>query len=325
MRAIQLSAFGDPATNLQVVDLPEPSAPGANEVLISMEYAPVNFNDLLLIRGTFPQHPVLPAPVGNEGAGKVLAVGSGVQHLKVGDRVVPPLYMATWRERLVVSADELFPLPEEVDARQAAMLRINPPTAALLLSEHGELKPGDWIVQNAANSGVGKSVIAFAKARGLKTINLVRRPEAMAEVASAGGDVVLLDRAESLDELREHANGARVRLALDGVSGESTVRLLEGLSHDGALVSYSFSSGDTSIQMDIRPLLRKAVRLYAFYQARPQYDAQMPTLLRQSAEFVANGQLTQPIAAVYPMSRIKDAVEHATRGAKVLLDIESNH
>jgi NADPH:quinone reductase-like Zn-dependent oxidoreductase len=322
MRAIELAVFGDPVTNLRVAELPEPPAPGANEVLIGMEFAPINFNDLLLIRGTFPKRPALPSPVGNEGAGKVLAVGPGVTHLRLGDRVVLPLYSATWRERMVVAADELFPLPAEVDAKQASMLRINPPTAALL-SEHGGLKAGDWIIQNGANSGVGLSVIAFVKARRFKTINFVRRVEAIAEVETAGGDIVLLDNAESVESISKLTQAGKIRLAIDGVSGESTVRLLQGLSQGGAIVSYAFSGGEVSIQTDLRPLLRKAVSLHAFYQARPQYDSQMPTLLREAAEFVRAGKLKQPVAAIYPMSRISEAAEHAIRGGKVLLDLQS--
>ena len=320
MRAIELIAFGDPATSLRVVDLPEPPMPGANEVLIQMEFAPVNFNDLLLIRGTFPQRPVLPSVVGNEGAGTVLAVGSDVGNVKVGDRVVPPLYSRTWRERMLVAADDVSIVPTELDAKQAAMLRINPPTAALMLSEHGDLKPGDWIIQNAANSGVGFSVIAFAQARGFKTINLVRRIEAIAEVEAAGGDVALLDSSESIQSIADLTKAGRIRLAIDGVSGESTVRLLEAVSQGGALVSYSFSSGEVSIKTDLRPVLRKGLSLHAFYQARPQYSNQIPTLLRQAAAFVLGGQLKQPVSEIYPMSRIADAVEHAIRGGKVLLD-----
>lgn len=321
MRAIELSAFGDPAANLRYAELPEPAAPGAGEVLLAMEFAPINFNDLLLIRGTFPRRPALPGPVGNEGSGRVLAVGPGVDNVAVGDRVVAPLYSDTWRERMVVPAGGLFALPEEVGAQQAAMLRINPPTAALLLSEHGELKPGDWIIQNAANSGVGRSVIAFARARGIGTINLVRRAEAIGEVKAAGGDIVLPDAPESLAALRALGDSGRLRLAIDGVSGASTLRLLDALSQGGALVSYAFSSGEVAIPADLRPLLRKAVRLHAFYQARPAYDTQMDSLLRQSAGFIRDGKLTLPVAAVYPMARIAEALAHAQRGGKVLLDL----
>ncbi len=84
-----------------------------------------------------------------------------------------PLYSFSWRERLLAPAAGLFSLPD-ADPRQLAMLGINPPTAALLLDESIDLRPGDWVAQNAANSGVGRSVIAMARTRGLKTINIVR-------------------------------------------------------------------------------------------------------------------------------------------------------
>ena len=100
----------------------------------------------------------------------MLALGSGVEQLKIGDHVLIPLYSFSWRERLVVPAARLFALPHG-DLRQLAMAGINPPTAALLLSQFIDLKPSDWVAQNAANSGVGRSLIAIARTRGLRTIN----------------------------------------------------------------------------------------------------------------------------------------------------------
>ena len=88
--------------------------------------------------------PSLPSFVGNEGVGRVLAVGSGVEHLKVDDRILIPLYAFSWREQLVVPAAGLFSLPD-ADPRQLAMLGINPPTASLLLDEASDLEPGDWV------------------------------------------------------------------------------------------------------------------------------------------------------------------------------------
>jgi NADPH:quinone reductase-like Zn-dependent oxidoreductase len=149
--------------------------------LISVEFAPINHNDLLLIKGTFHWTPSLPYFVGNEGVGRVLALGPEVSTVKVGDRVLLPIYSGTSRERVLVSAEGLFALPREADVQQLAMLWINPTAAGLLLSEYVDLKPGDWVIQNASNSGVGRAVIAFAKARGLRLINLVRRQDAVAE------------------------------------------------------------------------------------------------------------------------------------------------
>ena len=191
MRAVHLTAYGNPIDGLEFVDIPEPDAPGPNQVLIGVEFSPINPSDLLLAKGMYAMRPALPTVIGNEGVGRVLNVGPGVRNVKVGDRVPAPLSSFTWRERMVISADGLFALPPDADPQQLAILAINPPTAALLLSEYVNLKPGEWVVQNAANSGVGRWVIAFAKRRGLKTVNIVRRPELVPQLEAIGGDVVV--------------------------------------------------------------------------------------------------------------------------------------
>ena len=202
MHAVQLIAYGDPLEGLKYVDVPAPEAPGPKQVLIEVEFSPLNQSDLLLARGVYAAHPALPTVIGNEGVGRVLAVGAGVENVKVGDRVLPPLSSFTWREHMVVSANGLFALPPDADPRQLAMLAINPPTAALLLTEYVDLQAGEWVVQNSANSAVGRWVIAFAKARGLKTVNIVRRPELVAELKAIGGDVVVVDSPDVSKEIK---------------------------------------------------------------------------------------------------------------------------
>ncbi|HTX94704.1 MAG TPA: alcohol dehydrogenase catalytic domain-containing protein, partial [Mycobacterium sp.] len=184
MRAIQIERFGDPAQVLRVVDIEEPPPPGPHEVLVSVEFSPLNKHDLLVVSGVLARPP-LPHIPGAEGVARVLATGAEVDGLQVGDLVVLPLYAGAWRERLLVPADSLFALPAG-DIEQYSMLGSNPPTAGLMLSEYTSLQPGDWVVQNAANSGVGRSLIALAKLRGLKTINLARDDATFAELTAAG-------------------------------------------------------------------------------------------------------------------------------------------
>src|SRR6478736_4185001 len=222
MRAVQLIAYGNPVDGLGYADLPEPDAPGPSQVHIGVEFSPINPNDLLVAQGIYPLRPTLPTVIGNEGVGRVLAVGRAVKNVKVGDRILAPLSGLTWRERMVISADGLFALPPNADPQQLAMLAINPPTAALLLSEFVDLKSGDWVVQNAANSGVGRWVIAFAKARGLKTVNIVRRPELVDELKAIGGDIVVVDAPDVAGRIRAAVGQDDLHLALDGVSGPAT-------------------------------------------------------------------------------------------------------
>ena len=192
MRAIQITQFGTPEDVVRVVDLQEPPAPGRREVKVAVELSPLNKHDLLLAGGEFVQPP-LPLVLGNEGVARVVEVGQGVGTVAVGDLVVVPLFAGAWRERLLLPAEGLFPLPEG-SAEQFSMLGSNPPTAGLILSEYADLEPGDWIVQNAANSGVGRSLIALAKARGFRTINLARDASVFGGLTASGAAIGRLER-----------------------------------------------------------------------------------------------------------------------------------
>jgi NADPH:quinone reductase-like Zn-dependent oxidoreductase len=320
MRAVQLTSFGNPVDGLQYVDIPEPGSPIPNQVLIGVEFSPINPNDLMVAQGVYAVRPPLPAVIGNEGVGRVLAVGSGVESVKVGDRVLAPLGSFTWRERVVIPAGGLFALPPDADPQQLAMLGINPPTAALLLSEYVDLKPGEWVVQNAANSGVGRWVIAFAKTRGLKTVNIVRRPELVAELEAIGGDVVVVDSPDTAERIKAAVGRAELRLALDGVSGPATGVLAATLSPRGTLVSFAaMSEGPMSINpLDI---IFKPLPMRGFWLGHPEVATKIAPAVVQAATTIASGRAHIPVAGTYPLSAIKDAVAHAQRGGKVLLDV----
>src|SRR5579863_2558016 len=135
MKAIHLTAYGNPAENVKLVEVSEPNAPSAGEALVRMEYAPIAYSDLLLAEGVYLLSPKLPSVIGGEGAGIVEAVGPEVTGVKVGDRVTIPFGTFTWSEKVVAPAQGLFVVPASIDARTASMLNINPTTAVLLLSE----------------------------------------------------------------------------------------------------------------------------------------------------------------------------------------------
>src|SRR6202035_1448652 len=182
MKAIHLTAYGNPAQNLQMVAVPEPNMPSAGEALVRMEYAPIDYSDLLLANGVYFLNPQLPSVIGGEGAGIVEAIGPGVSGVNVGDRVTIPFRTFTWAEKVLAPAQGLFVVPSSVDARTASMLNVNPTTAVLLLDGFVKLKPQDWIVLNAANSQVARCLIAIAKSRDLKVIGIVRRSELIPEM-----------------------------------------------------------------------------------------------------------------------------------------------
>src|ERR1700746_1473240 len=165
MKAIHLTAYGNPAQNLQMVEVAEPNAPTVGEALVRMEYAPVDYSDLLLANGMYFLNPKLPSVIGGEGAGIVESIGPGVKGVKVGDRVTIPFRTFTWAEKVLAPAEGLFVVPPSIDAMTASMLNINPTTAVLLLDGFVKLKPNDWIVLNAANFQLARSLIAVAQSR----------------------------------------------------------------------------------------------------------------------------------------------------------------
>ena len=323
MRAVQLTGFGDPVEHLEFVQIGDPPAPSPGQVLIGVEFSPVDLSDLLVARGAYPVRPSLPSVIGNEGVGRILAVGPGVKTVAVGDRVLTPLYGFAWAERIVAPADGLFALPADVDPQQLAMLTINPPTAALLLSEFVDLKPGDWVVQNAANSGVGRAVIAFARARGLKTINIVRRRELVDELTAQGGDLVILDTPEDLERAKVALGTAAPRLAIDGVGGPSAAALIDLLGRDGTLVAYA-ALGKAPILISALALIFKRISVRGFFLSDPEHAPKIVPIIVEAAELLRSGRLNAPVAATYPLSAIKDAVAHVERGGKVLLDVAAS-
>ena len=319
MRAIQIERFGDPAQVLRVVDIKEPPPPGPHEVLVSVEFSPLNKHDLLVVSGMLGRPP-LPHIPGAEGVARVLATGAEVDGLQVGDLVVLPLYSGAWRERLVVPADGLFALPAGGDIEQYSMLGSNPPTAGLMLSECTPLQPGDWVVQNAANSGVGRSLIVLAKRRGLKTINLVRNDATFDELKAAGADVVDVDDDDAVGDVRAVIGDAREALAVDSVGGPGVARLLELLSDGGWLVSYSWAR-DEPMWVDTPILVAKHITVRGFFVGDFDYRDKVVPVIREVAPLVAGGALVVPVAGVYPLEQIGDAVQHLLRGGKVLLKV----
>jgi NADPH:quinone reductase-like Zn-dependent oxidoreductase len=322
MRSVELQNYGSTTQGITVIDLPEPSPPAEGEILVGMAYAPVNLNDILVLQGVFPVHPPLPSPVGNEGVGRVLAVGKGVVNLSVGDSVVLPLYSFTWRERMVVSASSVIAVTQSADLQQLAMLRINGVTASLLLSEYVDLTPGDWIIQNAGNSAVARTVTAIAKSRGLKTINLVRRPHAIELAMGAGADAAFVDNEDAAGRVKALVGERGVKLGLDGVGGAAVGRLAAMLDMNGTIVSYATLGGEVVSSVGVLDVIFKNLTYRGFYLDKPEYDAAIPAIISHTANLVATGDLHVPIAAIYSIENVVQAIEHVQRGGKALLEFE---
>ncbi|AOE84290.1 zinc-dependent alcohol dehydrogenase family protein [Pseudomonas sp. TCU-HL1] len=290
---------------------------GAGQALVKVLAAPINPSDVLTLTGEYGMLPPLPAIGGNEGVGEVLEVAADVANLKPGQTVLLPVGCGTWRTHLIADAKQLIPLPS-ADPQQLAMLTVNPPTAYLMLRDFVDLQPGDWVIQNAANSGVGSYLIQLARIRGLKTLNVVRRDSAVAAVKAEGGDVVLVDGPDLPKRVREATGGAPVKLGIDAVGGASTDHLAASLAEGGVLVNYGRMSGEPC-QVNPGSFVFRDVTLKGFWlarwfrQATPQQQMQ---LFGELIQLIANGKLKARIAATYDISQIKEAVAAAAGGER---------
>lgn len=292
-------------------------APAAGEALVEMLAAPINPSDVLTLTGEYGMLPPLPAVGGNEGIGRVAAVGDGVT-LPVGTRVVLPIGSGTWASHQMAKASALIPLPNAGDALQLSMLSVNPPTAALLLSEFVTLEPGEWVIQNTANSAVGQYLIQLAKRRGLRTVNVVRRADAIAPLQALDADVVLTDGPDLGVRVAEATGKAKIRLGIDATGGSATDRIARSVAIGGTVVNYGAMSGEACkvapASFVFRNITLKGFWLaFWFRQATPQ---QQQALYGELVSLIAQGVLHAPVHATYPLSRIKDAIVAAASGKR---------
>jgi len=318
---------GNPAEVLRIVSQPWPKA-GPGQVVVQMRAAPINPADINAIEGKYPGRPEVPAVPGMEGTGVIVELGSGVKNLSVGAAVIMPHHIGTWREVVAVKAEELVVVPSEIEPIQAAMLKINPLTAWRLLHGYVDLKRGDWVAQNAANSAAGRAVIQIAHDLGYKTVNVVRRDELIAELRAEGGDVVLVDGENLRDEVKNATSAAAIRLGLNAVGGDSALRLANTLAPEATLVTY----GAMSLQPLKIPnglLIFKDLRFRGIW-INKWYDKATPAERMEAFnplfEMAKSGVLRAKVEKTYPLREVQAAVKHASQGqrrGKIVFDFDT--
>src|SRR5437763_10285897 len=316
-KAAVYETHGNPADVLRVVRLTQPE-PGPRDVVVKMRAAPINPADLNSIEGKYPIKPSLPATPGMEGSGVVIELGTAVRDLAVGTQVILPHNFGTWREIAVIAAEKLVATPPEIEPIQAAMLKVNPITAWRMIHDFVSLKPGDWLIQNAANSGAGECVIRIARELGINTVNVVRRPELVEELHSLGGDVVLVDGENLHDEVAAAIGKAPIRLALNAVGGENGLRVAKCLASDGTMVTY----GAMSLQPLCIPngmLIFKNLRFTGFW-VNKWYDAataeERAETFQPLFDMAKRGLLRTKVEKTYPLSEVQAAIQHASRNKR---------
>jgi NADPH:quinone reductase len=331
MKAIILSRFGEPGEVLSVVDVPKPT-PKSGEVLVRMLASPINPSDLMMVRGVYSYSPMLPATPGFEGVGVVEENGGGViGWFQRGKRVAVASQKAgCWAEYVVIPAKQAVPISASLSLEQAASAFVNPTTAYVMTQRVLNVPSGEWLLQTAAGSVVGRMVIALGKKFGFKTINVVRRREQKKELEALGGDVVIAtDEEDLVGAVMKSTNGAGVKFALDPVGGETGSAVTRCLGSGGKLLVYgSLSFQDTCFSP--RDMLTKDLTIESFALGRFMQRLnliQKLGVIRAVNSLTSSGVLVSPEGNKFPLERVREAVadaERPCRGGKTLLSIDGS-
>jgi NADPH2:quinone reductase len=308
MRVIIHQQFGEPSDVLAVenVDTPEP---GAGEVRVRTLLSPIHNHDLWTIRGTYGFKPELPARTGTEAVGVVDAIGEGVSHLAVGQRVATGGTFGVWAEYFIAKAAALIPVDESLSDEVAAQL-VSMPFSAISLLDTLDLAEGDWLVQNAANGAVGRLVAQLAAARGINVVGLVRKAARVEELEAQGiRNIVATDTDGWQDAVKAIVGDQPVTTALDSVGGTASGDLVTLLSPGGTLIV--FGAMDSPVmEISSGAIIFNDIAVKGFWGSKVMGSMgadKRAALLGELGLRIREGSLTLPVEAVYSFDEVAAA------------------
>lgn len=333
MRAVVFESFGEPGEVLRVRDVAEPE-PGRGQVRVRMLASPVNPSDLMTVRGAYGQRPELPATPGYEGVGIVEASGGGLMGRFLVGRRVAVLNRAggNWAEKAVVPANQCVPLPADIPTEQAAMFFVNPMTAYVMTRKVLKVPRGEWLLQSAAGSSLGKMVIRLARHEGFRTINVVRRAGQVEELKAVGAEDVAVydgdadDPQVLVDQVYQFTRRKMVLYAIDPVGGRTGTAMIRCLGDGGRMLAFGTLSPEPTA-FDPRDLLTHGIWIEGFWLARWMAAAPLPKRLatvRKVAGLMRAGVLVNDVGQAFSLDEVAEAVRHSEargRGGKAWLRI----
>jgi NADPH:quinone reductase-like Zn-dependent oxidoreductase len=335
MRSVVADTLGEPSEVLHLETRPIP-VPGPGQVRIRVTAAPVEASDLHTIRGRYGFTPEFPTVPGIESVGVIDELGSGTDSLTVGQRVITIGVTGTWQEYVVADSERVLPVPPNMSNSTAAQILSNPLTAVILTSDELNVRPGEWLLQTAAGSIVGQSVIQLGVHVGFKTLNVVRRRSAVEDILAFGGTAVICTEDEDLRErVAEIAGHDGVSKAIDCVSGQVGADVSRALAPAGELVVYGAlsthrqtDSDKLTIPIFARSLIyeTKTVRgfwLFRWFTETPK--DRMAAAIDRTLQLADSGSLRVPEGQPIPFEKFNEAVylaEAPAHGGKPLLVFE---
>jgi NADPH:quinone reductase-like Zn-dependent oxidoreductase len=326
MKAIRFEQFGEPDQVLKYVEIPEPE-PGPGEVRVRMIASPINPSDLLVVRGRYGVLPTLPASPGFEGVGVVEKAGGGIYgRFLVGKRVgVLNSAGGNWAEKAVIPAIRAIPVPSDIPDEQVASFFVNPATVIAMARHVLKVPKGSWLLQSAAGSTLGKMMIKLAKRDGFKTLNVVRRHEAIDELKALGGDAVISSSDGPIeDQVMAITGGKGVQYAIDPVGGETGSAVFRCLGSDSHMLVYGLLSNE-NIAFDPRAMIAGKRVIEGFWLGHwmaSRSKLKSLALFREVFSLIREGVLATESGQAMPLINVAEAVRAAEvvgRHGKVLL------
>jgi NADPH2:quinone reductase len=305
MKAIQVAQVGGPEV-LTLVDVPVPD-PQPNEALVQIEAAGVNFIDVYFREGRYPAPP--PFINGQEGAGLVVAVGSDVTTLRLGDRVGYTGTLGSYAEYAAVPDRSLVKIPDELDFNQAAAAMLQGMTAHYLSHSTYPIKSGETVLIHAAAGGVGSLLVQMAKRLGARIIATAGSAEKAQLARDAGADEVIVYTEQDFEtETRRLTEGQGVHVVYDGVGKDTFAKDLNVLGPRGYLVLFGGASGAVP-PFDLLELTKHG----SLFVTRPSLQHYVATReeLEQRAndvlQMILRGELKLRIHKTYPLAEAAQA------------------
>ncbi len=293
---------------LQWRELPTPE-PKAGEVRIAIEAASLNFPDLLIVQGKYQFKPPLPFVPGSEFAGRIDAVGAGVEHLKVGDPVAAIAGTGGFGSHAIVDAGRVLPLPPGFDIADGAAFAFTYGTSHHALIDRGQLKAGETVLVLGAAGGVGTAALQIAKAAGARVIAGASTPEKCALCAELGADATIDYGRENLrDALKSLTGGRGPDIVYDPVGGDLAEPAFRSIAWRGRYLVVGFAGGGIPALPWNLALLKGASVVGVFWGDFVRREpAASAAGLAQLAQWYAQGKVKPVIDQRLPMSELRAA------------------